>query len=195
MEKFFAQGGLTEEQLRAGEHAAVQKQSIIPLFCTNATGNIGVARLMDFIAKYGSSPVDREHVSAIDLAGKKVDVALNGAETAAYIFKTMSEAQFGELSYFRVYSGHVHAGMDLYKWSVKLGPLVPGDVLLDAFELARDILTLDMRASPYDLTAWGYTPVAIETPEGKATYVGEQRGFAARGQALRARLLAILDGA
>ncbi len=114
MEKFFAQGGLTEKQLRAGEHAAVQKQSIIPLFCTNAAGNIGVARLMDFIAKYGSSPVDREHVSAIDLAGKEVDVALNGAETAAYIFKTMSEAQFGELSYFRVYSGHVHAGMDLY---------------------------------------------------------------------------------
>jgi elongation factor G len=114
METFFAQGGLTEEQLRAGEHAAVQKQSIIPLFCTNAAGNIGVARLMDFIAKYGSSPVDREHVSAIDLAGKEVDVALNGAEPAAYIFKTMSEVQFGELSYFRVYSGHVHAGMDLY---------------------------------------------------------------------------------
>jgi len=114
MEKFFEQGSLTEEQLRAGEHAAVQKQSIIPLFCTNAAGNIGVARMMDFIAKYGSSPVDREHVAAIDLSGKEVDVALNGPEAAAYVFKTMSEAQFGELSYFRVYSGHVHAGMDLY---------------------------------------------------------------------------------
>jgi elongation factor G len=114
MEKFFEQGNLTEEQLRAGEHAAVQKQSIIPLFCTNAEGNIGVARMMDFIAKYGSSPVDREHVASLDLTGKEVDVALNGAEPAAYVFKTMSEAQFGELSYFRVYSGHIHAGMDLY---------------------------------------------------------------------------------
>lgn len=114
MEKFFEQGNLTEEQLRAGEHAAVQKQSIIPLFCTNAEGNIGVARLMDFIAKYGSSPVDREHVPAHDLSGKEIDVALNGPEPAAYVFKTMSEAQFGELSYFRVYSGHIHGGMDLY---------------------------------------------------------------------------------
>lgn len=114
MEKFFEQGSLTEEQLRAGEHAAVQKQSIIPLFCTNADGNIGVARLMDFIAKYGSSPVDREHVTAHDLAGQEVDVALNGPEPAAYVFKTMSEAQFGELSYFRVYSGHIRGGMDLY---------------------------------------------------------------------------------
>jgi len=114
MEKFFEQGSLTEEQLRAGEHAAVQKQSIIPLFCTNAEGNISVARLMDFIAKYGSSPVDRERVAAADLGGNQVEVALNGPEPAAYVFKTMSEAQFGELSYFRVYSGHIHGGMDLY---------------------------------------------------------------------------------
>src|SRR6266545_8244443 len=92
MEKFFEQGNLTEEQLRAGEHAAVQKQSIIPLFCANAEGNVGVARLLDFISKYGSSPVDREHVSALDLAGKEVEVALRDAEPALYVFKTMSEA-------------------------------------------------------------------------------------------------------
>ncbi len=89
--------------------------------------------------------------------------------------------------------GCLHAGMDLYKWAVKLGPLVPGEVLLDAFELARDIRVLDMEASPYDLRAWGYEPVAIETPEGKAEYVRRQRGFAERGQALRARLLEALD--
>src|SRR5207247_940142 len=114
LEKFFSQGGLTEDQLRAGEHAAIQKQSIIPLFCTNAEGNIGVARLMDFIAKYGSSPVDREHVSALDLSGKEVDVALHDADPALYVFKTMSEAQFGELSYFGLHSGHVHGDIDLY---------------------------------------------------------------------------------
>src|SRR5256884_637917 len=59
MEKFFAQGSLTEEEWRAGIHAAVQKQVFVPLFCTSAENNIGVARLMDIIAKYGSSPVDR----------------------------------------------------------------------------------------------------------------------------------------
>ena len=89
--------------------------------------------------------------------------------------------------------GCLHAGMDLYKWAVKLGPLVPGDVLLDTFALARDIRTLDMRASPYDLADWGYTPVPIETAEGKAEYVRAQRGFADRGQVLRARLLDIVD--
>lgn len=85
--------------------------------------------------------------------------------------------------------GCLHAGMDVYKWVVKLGPLVPGHLLLDAFELARDIRTLDMEASPYDLTAWGYAPVAIETPEGKAAYVARQRALSNRAQALRGAVL------
>lgn len=85
--------------------------------------------------------------------------------------------------------GCLHAGMDLYKWAVKLGPLVPGELLLDSFELARDIRLLDMEAAPYDLSDWDVQPVRIETPEGKAEYVRRQRGFAERGAALRERLL------
>jgi len=79
--------------------------------------------------------------------------------------------------------------MDVYKWAIKLGPLVPGDLLLDTFELSRDIRQLDMRASPYELRDWGYEPVRIETPEGKAHYVREQRIFSERSNALRTRLV------
>lgn len=89
--------------------------------------------------------------------------------------------------------GCLHAGMDLYKWSIKLGPLVPGELLLDTFELARDIRELDMQASPYELADWGYEPVRIETPEGKAEYVRRQRAFADRANALRMQLLEVLD--
>lgn len=85
--------------------------------------------------------------------------------------------------------GCLHAGMDLYKWAMKLGPLIPGELLLDAFELARDIRLLDMEAAPYDLSDWGVVPVRIETPEGKTEYVRRQRGFAERGNVLRQRML------
>lgn len=88
--------------------------------------------------------------------------------------------------------GCLHAGMDVYRWAVKLGPLVPGELLLDAFTLARDIRTLDMRASPYDLREWGFDPVPIETPDGKAEYVRQQRAFADRATAVRQRLLDVL---
>jgi elongation factor G len=114
MEKFFAQGGLSEEEWRAGIHAAIQKQVFTPLFVTSAENNIGVARLMDIIAKYGSSPVDRQSVAAHDPDGKEVEVGLNDPDPVLYVFKTMSEAQFGELSFFRVYSGSVKFGSELY---------------------------------------------------------------------------------
>ncbi|ROS73539.1 3-methyladenine DNA glycosylase [Cellulomonas sp. PhB143] len=89
--------------------------------------------------------------------------------------------------------GCLHATMDLYKWATKLAPAVPGDLLLDCFELARDVRHVDMRASPYDVSSYGEEAVAIETPAGRAEYVRHQRAFAERGQALRARLLATVD--
>jgi hypothetical protein len=89
--------------------------------------------------------------------------------------------------------GCLHANMDLYKWSAKLSPAAPSDLLLDAFELARDIRWVDMRASPYDVTSYGVPPVAIETPEGKAEYVRLQRGFAERSSVLRERLLEVCE--
>jgi hypothetical protein len=91
--------------------------------------------------------------------------------------------------------GCLHAGMDVYKWAFKLTPLVPSDLVADAFDLAREIRVLDMRASPYDLGDLGYDSVPIETPEGKAAYVEAQRGFALRSNDLRQRLLAVLDAA
>ena len=112
--KFFDQGGLTEEEFRAGIHEAVQHQHFIPLFCTAAESNVGVARLMDFIAKWGSSPVDRKRYAAIDRDDEATEVRLTDPEPVAHIFKTMAEAHFGELSFFRVYSGAVKSGMELY---------------------------------------------------------------------------------
>jgi hypothetical protein len=89
--------------------------------------------------------------------------------------------------------GCVHAGMDLYKWALKLAPGIPSELGMDCFDLARELRTLDMRASPYDLRRLGYDPIPIETAEGRAAYVRAQRGYAVRGQALRARLVAACD--
>lgn len=89
--------------------------------------------------------------------------------------------------------GCVHAGMDVYRWAFKLSPAVPSELVADAFELAAELRTLDMQASPYDLTALGYEPVRIETPEGKREYAARQAAFAERANALRRRLLAAVD--
>src|SRR5207244_11966338 len=60
LNKFFEQGSLSEEEFRAGIHAAGQAQMFIPLFCTSAASNVGVGRLLDVIATHGSSPLGCE---------------------------------------------------------------------------------------------------------------------------------------
>ena len=87
--------------------------------------------------------------------------------------------------------GCLHANMDLTKWALKLGPAVPGDLLLDCLALSRDIRLLDMQASPYDVTPLGERPVPIETAAGRAEYVARQRAFAERSAPLRRRLVEV----
>jgi hypothetical protein len=89
--------------------------------------------------------------------------------------------------------GCLHATMDLYRIAFRLLPFVESTVVLDAFELALDVRTVDVRASPYDVGPLGLEPVAVETPAGKAEYVRLQRGFTERAQPLRRRLLGLVD--
>ncbi|MGM1016170.1 MAG: 3-methyladenine DNA glycosylase [Actinomycetota bacterium] len=143
---------------------------------------------------------DHRHTAPLRLGQDGTDAVVETHELRcthfdAYRFFTPDAAPRNRLALsrddqpVREQPGCLHAGMDVYKWAVKLGPLVPGDLLLDAFELARDIRLLDMEAAPYDLSDWGVVPVAIETPEGKAEYVRRQRIFAERGNALREAVL------
>ena len=85
--------------------------------------------------------------------------------------------------------GCIHASMDLYKHAYKFAPWIASSLVADAFELARDARWLDMRAAPYDLSAWNVEPIAIETAPGRAHYAAEQRQIAERAAPLRARLI------
>lgn len=85
--------------------------------------------------------------------------------------------------------GCVHANMDLYKWAAKSMPWIGSDLLLETFRLAMRLRDLDMRASPYDLSAWGVVPVKIETAEGRREYETEQRKLAEEARSLREKLI------
>ncbi len=95
--------------------------------------------------------------------------------------------------------GCVHAGMDLYKWAFKLGPLIESELVLDCLHLAADARVLDMRASPYDLRGYGLTPIAVETVGGRREYATAQQAITDRAAPLRTELLqrctALLDTA
>lgn len=86
-------------------------------------------------------------------------------------------------------SACLHANMDLYKWAYKMYPFIGTELLMKCFKLALDCRTVDMKASPYDLAELGYTPIKIETQEGKEEYVKEQLRLKKAADPVRAELL------
>jgi elongation factor G len=115
MEKFFETGSLSDEEVSKGLKLGLMERKLFPVFCTSATTNVGVKPILDFIADYCESPADRpaekgHRPNSDDV----VEVSPNPAgEPVMYIFKTISEKNIGELSFFRVYSGKVTPGLDL----------------------------------------------------------------------------------
>ena len=87
--------------------------------------------------------------------------------------------------------GCLHVNMDLYRFAYKIAPFCRSELVADAFEVALMAREIDMRASPYDLSAYGFTPVKIETAEGRAEYAELQREVYRRAQPVRERLLGV----
>jgi len=115
LNKYLEQGSLSEEEIGTGLRNGIRTRAIMPLLCCSSTTNVGVTGLLDFIADYCPSPPDMGelHGHAPGQEGAvqaKQDAA--GAPSL-YVFKTVSEAHVGELSYFRVATGTVSPGLDL----------------------------------------------------------------------------------
>ena len=87
----------------------------------------------------------------------------------------------------------MHAAMDLLKISLKLHPWLEAELVGDALECAIAARTLDVAASPYDLTEYGLLPICVETAAGREEYRRQQMQLMERVQPVRRRLLKAYD--
>lgn len=133
LEKFFEEGTLSREELKRGLRAGVANRSIYPVLCGAAASNIGVQHLMNFIAEYGTAPLDRAPEIA-KKAGNDVEVEVKCSENEALsmlVFKTVSEAHIGEMSFFRIMSGKLSAGTEVQNTSRRVSEKIGQIYLLN----------------------------------------------------------------
>ncbi|MBR5136853.1 MAG: elongation factor G [Clostridia bacterium] len=107
MMKFFAGEEFTHEELVTGFTAAVRAGSVMPVMCSSAINNVGIGVILDAIATYMPSPLDRlDTVMAADPeTGDPVELLANDEGTfSALVYKTVSD-QFGKQTMFRIFSG------------------------------------------------------------------------------------------
>ena len=110
MEKYFDKGELDEDEMKVGLKKAMINHDLFPLFCVCAKKNMGSGRLMGFIDNV--CPSANEMPPQKTKSGELLPCDSNGP-ACLFIYKTMSEAHIGEMSFFKVYSGCVKTGMEL----------------------------------------------------------------------------------
>jgi len=119
MNNFFENGTLTEDEIIQGLKSAILKKGLVPIFAVSSTKGIGINNFLDFASKYFPTPSELGSIEAT-LKGSNQKIKINcdpKGEPVLFVFKTLSEQHVGELSFYRVYSGTVSAGMDLINQS------------------------------------------------------------------------------
>ena len=115
MNKYLEEGELSEEEIIAGIRQGTLETSLIPVFCGTAFKNKGVQALLDAVIELLPSPADRPPVEGIDEDEKPATrTADDKAPFSALAFKIMTDPFVGSLSFFRVYSGVLNAGDQVY---------------------------------------------------------------------------------
>ncbi len=110
MEKFFDEGSLNEHELAKGLTIALANQQIFPVFCASGKLNMGSGRIMGFLNDIAPSPLERP--KPMSTKGEPISADSTGP-TRVFIYKTISEPQVGNVSYFKVFSGTLKTGDDL----------------------------------------------------------------------------------
>ncbi|KAA2283450.1 elongation factor G [Arenimonas fontis] len=115
MNKYLEQGDLSEADIIAGIRARTLSCDIIPMFCGSAFKNKGVQAMLDGVVHFLPSPMDRPAIRGVDENEQEIFRKVGDKEPfSALAFKIMTDPFVGSLTFFRVYSGTLSAGDQVY---------------------------------------------------------------------------------
>ena len=115
MEKYLAGEEVTEEDIKRALRAGTLAFDFVPILCGSAFKNKGVQPMLDAVVDFLPSPVDIAPATGTNAKGDEelVRKADENGPFAALAFKIVADP-FGKLTYFRVYSGSINKGDEVY---------------------------------------------------------------------------------
>ena len=115
LEKFFSSTPLTNEEIKTGLREGILSGELYPLIVGSATKDIGCNTLLNMFKDYFPSPSDLQPIKGKDEAGKEVLIKTDINDPLALtIFKTTFNAYQGLISIFKVHSGKISIGDEVY---------------------------------------------------------------------------------
>jgi len=115
MEKYLSDEPISAEDIRKALRSGTLAFSFVPVLCGSAFKNKGVQPMLDAVVDYLPSPIDIPAATGTDMKGAELleRPADEAAPFAALAFKIVAD-RFGKLTYFRVYSGRIEKGAEVY---------------------------------------------------------------------------------
>ena len=131
MEKYLEGEELSEEELHRCVKAGVNTLALTPVFMGSAFKNKGVQPLVDAVARYLPSPLECEKPTAkkeVDGGEEKVILEPDPEDKLVMMAFKITDEQFGQLTYTRIYQGRLNKGDTVYntrtKKKIRLGRIV-----------------------------------------------------------------------
>lgn len=117
LEKYLEGGEIDRDSALHGMKEAMKRMDLFPLFAVSSDSMIGVRALLTELVQLMPNAYEMEEIHALTGAEGHNTIQLHAKDNgpfAAYVFKTLAEPHVGDVSYFRVLSGHVVSGQDVY---------------------------------------------------------------------------------
>ncbi len=116
MDKYLGGEDVSEAEIKAAIRSGTLAGEFVPILCGSAFKNKGVQPMLDAVIDFLPSPLDIEPAHGVEIKGGEEHEVTRGPddkEFAALAFKIVADP-FGKLTYFRVYSGEISKGEEVY---------------------------------------------------------------------------------
>ena len=115
LEKFFSGEELSRDEIRQGLRKGVLEGELYPIIVGSATKDIGINTLLTMLVDYLPSPADLKPYVATDEVGNEVEIKTEiNSEASLYVFKNSYSSYQGLTSIFKVNSGVIKVGDEVY---------------------------------------------------------------------------------
>lgn len=117
MDRYLNEGDLSEADILAGLRLRTLRVEIVPVFCGSAFKNKGVQAMLDGVVHLLPSPIDVPPVQGVDVDDEDTHLTRAPEDKgpfSALAFKIMTDPFVGSLTFFRVYSGKLAAGDQVF---------------------------------------------------------------------------------
>ena len=117
LERYLEGGEIPREDAIAAMKEAMKRMELFPLFCVSSELNMGVPAVLTNIVELMPNAFEMEEVHGFKGAEGDHTVEIHAKDDgpfAAHVFKTISEPHVGDVSFFRIYSGTIVNGAEVY---------------------------------------------------------------------------------